>query len=276
MTITRSVALENKIWRQRDAKFLTIRDLTNDLLAARIIVVGETHGFSAHQDRQSFLIAALADRGRYPALVLEMLDPAGATKVAKYRRDNPEDASNLASALNWQASGWPAFSYYKPIFEAAFHAKLQIVGGDLPIDGQRRRDAFTQFGENSARIQSWRETMRRAHCGLIDNDELDKAARLQIARDESLIDAARALEGEGGAILIAGRAHARRDRNFPKGLSPETVGYVALMEANESTDPQSYLPTSINEAPVFDYIWFTQPKLEENACDRLRRKRLIK
>lgn len=276
MPVTKSETLENKIWRHHDGKFFTLRDFIDELLTTRIIVVGETHGFSAHQDRQSFLIAALADRGRYPTLVLEMLDPAGATKVASYRHEHPEDVSNLASTLNWQASGWPPFRYYKPVFEAAFHAKLRIVGGDLAIVAQRRRDAFTQFGENSAHFQSWRETMRKAHCGLIEKEELDKAARLQIARDKSLTDAARVSESEGGALVIAGRAHTRRDRDLPKDIAPETIRYVALMEANESTDPEPYLPTSINDASVFDYIWFTQPKLEENACDRLRRKGLIK
>ena len=270
-----SHSLESRIWRERDGAFLSPRELTNDIFYSRFVVLGETHGFSAHQGRTAFLIAALADRGRYPALVLEMLDPEGAEKVTEYRRAQPEDASDLAMALNWGGSGWPSFQYYKPIFEIALHAKLEIAGGDLPGRANKRQSSTDADGIDPRRLASWRDTMSKAHCDLISATELDAAARLQIARDDSMLQTASRVAGEHGAIVVAGRSHVRRDRNLPRSIHPDEIRYIALIEADTRSEPRMYLPSSINGAPAYDYIWFTPAKGGETACERLRRRGLI-
>lgn len=270
-----SDSLENRIWRERDGAFLSPRELTNDIFYSRFVVLGETHGFSAHQGRIAFLIAALADRGRYPALVLEMIDPEGAEKFAEYRRAQPEDASDLAMALNWGGSGWPSFQYYKPIFEIALHAKLEIAGGELPAHANRRQSSTDADRIDPRRLASWRDTMSKAHCDLISAADLDAAARLQIARDDSMLQTASQVAGEHGTIVVAGRSHVRRDRNLPGSIHPDEIRYIALIEADTRSEPRTYLPPSINGAPPFDYIWFTPAKGGETACERLRRRGLI-
>ncbi|MEM6478565.1 MAG: hypothetical protein AAF647_05915, partial [Pseudomonadota bacterium] len=62
--------LIDRVWDPARASFLTIRDLIDTLADSEIILVGERHGFAAHQERVAFLIKALADRGRYPTLAL--------------------------------------------------------------------------------------------------------------------------------------------------------------------------------------------------------------
>ena len=269
--------LEGKIWRQRDAVFISVRDLVSDISAAKVVVVGETHGFKPHQDREAFLLSALADRGHYPTLVLEMLDPEGAAKIADYRKAHPEDSSELGAQLEWWKSGWPAFQFYKPVFDAALQAKLLIAGGDIPAKDQSTlRSAPLKEAAEQNVFNSWKDTMRAAHCGLIEPSELDTTARLQIARDQSMANAAKLVSSNGGALVIAGLAHARADRGVPKHFPSDVTRSVALMETSDSQDARTYLPTSINGKPAYDYIWFTPKRSEEGACERLRRKGLIK
>lgn len=211
----------------------------------------------------------------FAALVLEMIDPEGAEKIAEYRRTQPEDASNLAMALNWGGSGWPSFQYYKPIFEIALHAKLEIAGGELPAHANKRQGSTDDDEIDPRRLASWRDTMSKAHCDLISAADLDAAARLQIARDDSMLQTASQVAGEHGTIVVAGRSHVRRDRNLPRSMHPDEIRYIALIEADTRSEPRTYLPPSINGAPPFDYIWFTPAKGGETACERLRRRGLI-
>ena len=267
--------LDGKIWRQRDSAFLTFRQMVDDLEEKKFLVVGETHGFQPHQDREAYLVSALAERGLYPALVLEMLDPDGALKLAEYRRTHPEDVSSLAQSLDWENSGWPAFSYYEPVFSVAFRAKLAVVGGDLPA-ALSLLAVPPSIQQNDLRLASWKQTMKIAHCGIIAPDELVRTALRQMARDQSMAYAALSADEKSSAIVVSGLEHARADRGIPTYMAGKDVSSVALVEISESTDPANYLPPSLGKVPPFDYLWFTPARNQEGACERLKNKGLLK
>ncbi|WP_448954898.1 ChaN family lipoprotein [Labrys neptuniae] len=261
----------DKIWRSRDRTIIPISEFVNELRTTPRILIGEVHGVKAHQDREAFLIRALADQERYPDLVLEMLDREGQGRVETFRRDHPEQATGLGEALDWTASGWPSFTFYQPVFEAAFAAKLKIIGGDIP----RADPSNTPVpgSTDPAVLASWRDTMRAARCGLADENSV--AAYRQIERDRGFADAVAASGSAHGSLLIAGLEHVRRDRGVPRYLKDGPSAVVALIEIGDSGDPESYLPPSLNGQTVYDYVWFTPRRASETSCDRLRRKGLI-
>ncbi len=225
--------LEGKIWRVSDGKFITAGQLVDDLTRARFILIGERHGRRAHQEREAFLLAALAERKRYPGVAFEMLSHTQVPVVEAYRRQSPEYAAGLGVALKWHKTNWPDWSFYAPIFDIAFSAKLPIAGADLD---KKDRDNLASgtlrpLPENDPRLASWSESLKKAHCNQIDDARLADLTRLQVVRDETM---ARTLEEistkENGAVLIAGSAHVRKDRSVPTYLSSRYVKSVALLE----------------------------------------------
>lgn len=186
-------------------KKLSVRDLIDRLEQADIILIGERHGFAPHQDREAFILQALAERGRYPTLALEMLEPAQEPVIEAYRKENPEYARGLGIALDWSNTGWPAWSFYEPVFQAAFTARLDIRAADLPRDEQRRieREGTPDRPDDMSIIESWQDSMMKAHCGLIDEDRAFRLALKQWKRDQNMADVA----SRRDVVLIAGRTH---------------------------------------------------------------------
>ena len=263
--------LAGKIYRVKDDAFVTVRDLLADLAKARFVLIGETHGRSAHQDREAFLLAGLADQGRYPPVSFEMLTPAKAAVVQTYRVTNPEYAMALGSALEWDKSNWPSWSFYAPVFQVALTAKLPVYGAELD-DSKPKPEGQTPPAEV---IDSWHQALDVAHCGLADAARLQELTDLQWHREQamakSLLDAD-AATGSAGAVLVAGSAHVRKDRGVSRYLPMAASTSVALIEVGEARDAKSYLPKAIAAGAVFDYIWFTPTTTIESTCDRLRKK----
>jgi uncharacterized iron-regulated protein len=263
--------LSGKIYRVSDGTFVPLKTLVDALASTRYVLIGETHGRAAHQDREAFLLSALADRGRYPALALEMLTPDQAKVAEQYRATNPEYAMGLGGTLEWHKTSWPSWSLYAPVFQTALAAKLPFVGAELPD----RTDVAAK-DVSAAVIASWKGSLEKAHCGLADAARMTELTQLQIRRDQamalSLVEANQ--NYSSGALLIAGSAHVRRDRSVPLYL-PESSVALAMLEVGAALDAKAYLPESISSGPVFDYIWFTPSETKESTCDRLRSKGLI-
>lgn len=174
--------------------------------------------------------------------------------------------------MEWTRNGWPSFEFYQPVFEAAFAAKLKIVGADIPEAD--KSNTPEPKSADPAIVASWRDTMRSARCGLADENAV--AAYRQIERDQAFANAVAASESANGSLLIAGLEHVRRDRGVPRYLKGPDSAVVALIEIGDSDTPESYLPKSLNGQPAYDYVWFTSRRTTETACERLRRKGLVK
>ena len=218
--------LIDQIWDPETQRFISVRDLIDRLVDAPIILVGERHGFAPHQNREAFLLQALADRGRYPTLALEMLEPAQEPIIEEYRARNPEYARGLGIALDWANTGWPDWSFYEPVFDAAFAGKLDIVGADLSRSEQRELDQSTFDGPlGSAEVHaSWKASLMEVYCGLIDEAQADLLANKQIRRDEVMANRVSSNSTDGGAILICGREHTRPERSVPFYLTDTYLG----------------------------------------------------
>ena len=85
------------------------------LAGADVIILGEIHDNPQHHQVQADLINRLQPR----AVIWEMITPAQAAALTPQIL---QSAERTAQVLNWEASGWPDFSLYAPVFKAAAQA----------------------------------------------------------------------------------------------------------------------------------------------------------
>lgn len=260
--------LAGRIWDTRAGEFVSFQTMLTAVLDKRYILVGERHGREAHQNREAFLIGALVEAGREPAIVLEMLSRDQSPVVEAYRQEQPEYAMGLAVALDWPNSNWPSWSYYYPVFNMAFAAKLPVTGGDLP-DGV---EGTITYEQELASLEYYKRSMETAHCGLIDEARALELARTQMARDQSMaLSLQRAEKAEGGALLIAGSSHVGRETGVPTLLEPDEVSAIALRETESEVEAfrEGSADVTQDDISQFDFVWFT-PKTEDNSfCERI-------
>ena len=251
------------------------RPIAPDALAGAVagwpvVILGEVHDNPAHHAHQAAAVAALQPR----ALVFEMLTPEQAARVTP---DLRTDAAALGAALGWEASGWPDFAMYHPIFTAAPQA--QVVGAALPRD--RVRMAFADgaaavFGDQAARYgldqplapddQAARETLQQeAHCNALPPGMLPGMVEAQRLRDAALAQAVmQALAVTGGPVaVITGSGHARRDHGIPAALAVAAPDLRVLAVGQLESDP--------GDAAPFDLWVVTEPVDRPDPCAAFRK-----
>lgn len=185
--------------------------------AQDIILLGEIHDNPDHHAHQARETARL----RPTALVFEMLDP----QQVEAAKDIPlTDSAALGRAFDWNASGWPDFALYAPIFAAAPEAAL--YGAGLPRDqlraalesGDRLGLPDWGFPPLPPEIAAKREAEQSdAHCGALPASMLPMLVEAQRLRDARIAQVAlAALERHGApVVVITGNGHARTDWGVP-------------------------------------------------------------
>jgi uncharacterized iron-regulated protein len=234
-------------------------------LRAQIVVLGEVHDNPAHHRNQSRAVAALHPR----ALVFEMLSPEAAARATPEARASAE---TLRAALGWDASGWPDFAMYYPVFEAAPEAAIR--GAALPraaLLAAMTEGAAAAFGPDAARfgltaplapeVQAELEAEQmEAHCNALPPERMAGMVAAQRLRDAAFARAALAALAEtGGPVaVIAGSGHARADFGIPAllRLAAPGVSVLALGQVEAPADP----------VQPFDQWIVTEPAPREDPC----------
>lgn len=255
-------------------------DDLDHLPMAQVIFLGEVHDNARHHQHQSRAVAAIAPR----ALVFEMLTD---TQAARVPTPLP-DAEILAALLEWDASGWPDFGMYFPIFAAAPTA--QVFGAAVPRETVRdvlAQDVSDVFGDDAARFgltqaldpadQAAREAHQlAAHCDALPEHLLPRMVGIQRLRDATLAQAAeRALAETGGpVVVITGTEHARLDWGAPAKLSraaPE-ISVLALGQFEQSPQSEQSAQSAQNAGAAlpFDLWLVTDPHPRPDPCEMFR------
>ncbi|MCI4662608.1 MAG: ChaN family lipoprotein [Neomegalonema sp.] len=211
-----------------DGAGLTPEDLLERLEQAQVVVIGEIHDNPAHHAVQAALVAALDRSVGVSGIVFEMIAENDEAQVNAHRESGAPDAA-LVSLVDW--SGWPDFSLYAPIFEAAPQAR--IYGGAIPRQELRsmvRKPAdigtlpiAARYGLDqplSEEEQAAREAGQiEAHCNAIPPHVAPLLVAMQRLRDAKLADAAlRSVDdadGNGITVVITGSGHADKSRAAP-------------------------------------------------------------
>lgn len=277
----------------RIVEVATGRTLAPDALVARLaharfVLLGERHDSADHHRLQAWIVGALVGSGVRPAVAFEQFAADRQQAIDGHLATRPRDASGLGTAVAWHASGWPDWSLYQPIADAAVSAGLPIVAADISRQvlqavrqgGIAALDEATRgrLGLDRPLDAKLREGLKRdiveGHCGHVSERAVERMIEIQRTRDAWMADVL-ATPG-GAAVLIAGSGHARADHGVPAHLAwraPEgaalSVGLVEVAAGVEAWP--AYAARFGSAALPFDYVWFTARVDDIDPCEKFRR-----
>ena len=207
-----------------------------------VVLLGEVHDNPDHHLWQAEALSALAPA----AVVFEMLSPDQAALHDALR----DDVDGFAMAANWASSGWPDFTFYRPVFAALGNA--QAYGAALPRDAVRGAvsdGAAAHFPGDPALFglitplpgdqQITREAMQMsAHCDALPQHMLGGMVAAQRLRDAELArQILIALDDTGGPVaVILGNGHARTDWGVPSVIA-FAAPYVSILSIGQVEAP---------------------------------------
>ena len=249
--------LVGQVFDQAGPAGVGIADVMDKAAATRFVMLGEIHPNPDHHVLQAEFLAHMIARGRKPAVVFEMVTRAQQPVLDAMMANSPADASTIAERLEWQASGWPDFILYQPLFELALQNKLTIRAGNLDKATVRRMGGRVGAGLSDAEraalgldtpmaadaAGALLEVIKTSHCNMLPDTVLPMMRDIQRARDFVMADAMMNAANKDGAVLICGSGHARLDwgaGRIVNGDSPGKLLSVAFAEASESRNPSDY------------------------------------
>ena len=282
--------LVGRIWRPGDGGFVDQKTLAADLVGSGYILLGEKHDNPDHHLLQARLIRTLTALGRRPAVVWEMIPESRQPILNRYWAKYSRDAAALGGTLGWDASGWPAWSLYQPIAEAAMAAHLPMYAAGLSkaavrtlargkpsfAFAKRRRALGLDNPMPEELRQRSLEQLYQGHCELMPRDTLGPLLNVQRARDAVIAEHLLAGSVNDGALLIAGAGHVRKDLAVPVFLAryqPDVrITTVAFVEVRDGVlDPTDYAASFSTPVLPFDYVWFTPRADDEDHCAKLKK-----
>lgn len=229
------------------------------------LLLGEQHDAPEHQALQLALVQRLASEGRLAAVVLEMAE-RGQTSGALTALASESD---VQASLAWSPN-WPWVTY-GPMVMAAVHARVPVLGGNLPRAGMREAMGQTALDDllAPALLAEQRDNIRMGHCDLLPATQIAPMTRIQIARDQAmartLVHAIDTYARAGQSVLlIAGNGHVRRDLGVPQFL-PDGLDRTVVMAiaATQEAAPQARPQVQA------DHIWNTAPRPVQDHCAQL-------
>ncbi|HEX3769922.1 MAG TPA: ChaN family lipoprotein [Polyangiaceae bacterium] len=261
------------------------------LAAYDLVLVGETHDNPDHHAIEARIVRAFATAHPAPAVVFEMLDETRQSTVDGATAAHPGDADALAQAVNWDASGWPAWSMYRPVFEAALAARGPILAAGIDR-GPAMRIGHEGLAAIDPRLvktfaldaplppdvaAATRHEMGEVHCGMVPDEALDPMVLVQRARDARMAERLHeGFERRGAALLVAGAGHVRRDRGVPvllqRAYAKSAIAIGLVQVTSEATTPAAYAAGFDTGALPFDFVWFTPRANDVDHCAEMRRK----
>jgi uncharacterized iron-regulated protein len=264
-------------------------ELSARVQASDIVLVGETHDNPDHHRLQASILRTFAAAHPAPAVVFEMLNRDQQPAVDATLAAHPGDADALGKAVAWDASGWPAWSMYRPVFEAALAARGPIVAAGLDRSAAMRIAHEGLAALDPALVQAFalnaplppeeqtalRKEMSEAHCGLLPESMLDSMVLVQRSRDALLAERLHeGVERAHGAFLVAGAGHVRRDRGVPAQLTraygARSLAIGLVQVSAEDATPERYAAAFEATALPFDFVWFTPRGNDVDHCAEMR------
>ncbi len=267
----------------RDARFVDEREMLGALPGVGYVLLGEKHDNPDHHALQARVLKGLVDAGAKPVVAFEMFDVEKQAAIDEARRGAPRDASRIASAVDWEHSGWPSWSFYAPIAQIALDADLPIVAAGLSAAKMRAMMKPSADGAPSdlddgvpltpEQRVSLSDELRASHCGHLPEAMLPVMIRMQRARDAAMAKAlaANVDDAHPKGVLIAGTGHTRTDRGAALDLRARDpkrpVSSVAFVEVERGKDEAPAYASRWNTTTLpFDFVWFTPRATDEDPC----------
>ncbi len=298
--------LLNKIWSVSQQQFISQQALQQELLAHNLILLGETHDNKQHHRLQADIVKLQVEQQKSPAVAFEMLNQELQSTITQFQQQyyqTHQGSNNItddfASIVHWEQSGWPDYSYYRPIFKQALENKLPIIAANLDIKLVRKvikqgpevlpekyQNLLKKYPYPAVVQQELELNIQDSHCDMLPEKMLAPMLSGQQVRDIAMMDAIKkALQKNPRLILIAGSGHTRTDYGIPWYLNQELhqqqpelkILSLAFVEVSEDKQkPSDYaqawglpMSTYLRHMP-FDYVWFTSRAEREDQCEKMK------
>ena len=264
--------LVGKIYSVARHDFVNQSDLEGAVADTDFLVLGETHDNRDHHLLEAEMVDTFLEAHPHAAIGFEMLDE----DVRPAVQNPPRDPDAFARTVQWDQSGWPEFSQYRPVFEVALRRGARIVAAHPSSD--KVRASLSGVPEAEARAlhldvpltaaarTHLRDEIRESHCGHAPPAMLDAMERAQSYKDAFM--ARSIFEAHAPAALVAGGGHGRNDRAVPhylRLLGAKKVTSLAFLDvADARTTPDTY------DLAAFDYVVFTPRVSDEDPCTRFK------
>ena len=237
-----------------------------------IALLGEVHdNAEQHRLRLAALERAVA-AGWRPAIVMEQFDRERQGEIERARRERPRDAQHVIDLAAPGADGWN-WSFYRPVVAFALAHDLPLIAANLSNADAARivRGGYAAVfdpatvaalgldGPIDPRLEGAQEReIDAGHCHALPPAAWPRMARAQLARD-AVMAAALRRHAAGGAVLLAGNGHVRRDIGVPRWLGPDADRALSIgfLEEGGAT------PTT-----AFDAVVRTAPEARSDPCAR--------
>lgn len=225
-------------------------------VAARpqLLLLGEVHDNPDGHRARYELLQAVVREGWRPALVMEQFDREQQPLLDQAQRDckTADCLIALAGKSSWD---WPL---YRPLLQLALDHQLPLIAANVSRAeaGKATRDGLEALFEADtvarlhlaeplpADIEAEQlHSIIEGHCNMLPEATARTMIRAQVARDVAMAMALQdGLARQGGAVLIAGNGHVRRDvgvrRWLPTALAQatQTQGFLESGDALEAYD----------------------------------------
>lgn len=280
-----------RVWSSSKRDFVSWAELVNAVHGSEMILLGERHDNADHHELQAAIIHHLGQKGRRPAVVFEMVDPTTDHKLEKFISQGNPDPDELRELLSWDVSGWPEWSLYRPVFEAAVIYELPIYGANVShdharrIEGRRTRavrklrkglvlDHGLEDPLDAELHADLQDELYESHCKLLPRHHLGGMLLVQRVRDalmaERLEEAAEGQPSGHGALLIAGSGHTREDWAVPYYLARHGHDAATVMFLEAPAVPEIGPPDLRFAELPYDFIVVTPAMEREDPCEQLR------
>ncbi|CAA7621380.1 ChaN family lipoprotein [Magnetospirillum sp. SS-4] len=273
--------LAGHIWHPASGRMLSPDEVVAHALETNAVLLGETHDNPDHHALQAWMVRRLSQAGRRPAVVFEMIDLDQQPVLDAL---GGGDTARLGEALNWEKRGWPAWTLYRPIAEAAAAAGGRLGAANLPAaltrqiaKGQHGPETAARFGLDQPPppdvAAALAEDIRAGHCGMLPEPAVPGMVRVQRARDAAMAEAMATIAASpilGPVVLIAGSGHVRTDYGVPARLRRLIPDLRPFSLAFVEVEPEQTEPTAYDPLP-FDAVWFTEGIARDDSCERMRR-----
>ncbi|PKU21430.1 ChaN family lipoprotein [Telmatospirillum siberiense] len=280
--LDRDHPLVGRIWLPAAQRFIDRTELSEQLVQADIVLLGERHDNPDHHRLQAWALARVIAAGGKPRLAFEMIGPEQTEALERHLREQPGDVDGLADALDWTHGNWPDWKNYQPLFAEGVAAGLDIRAANLSRDtvravarGQALADEARHFYRLDqplapAIFDAMAVEIRQSHCGQLPEQAVAPMVDVQRARDAAMAHAL--IDGAPPkAVLIAGAGHTRIDRGVPSQIDAMTSGKkvfsLAFIEVDEDwTAPAAYGEPYGSSLPPYDAVWFTPRANDDDPC----------
>ncbi|MFI4932869.1 MAG: ChaN family lipoprotein [Burkholderiales bacterium] len=251
------------------------RDWTARLSGSSLVLLGEVHDNPLHHRLRAAVLRQALEDGWRPAVVMEQFDLDRQADIDRARAERPDDAQHVITQAGG-AAGWH-WSDYQAFVALALQYQLPLLAGNLPRNTANRlaRDDYTTvLGAERVRTwcladapdAAWQAAQEReidvGHCGALPQRLWPALARGQFARDAAMAHLL-SLHVPGGAVLLAGNGHVRRDLGVPRWLQRQgTPATLVVGFIERDTPPPA--------AGAYDAVVITEPAARDDPCDAFK------